>query len=125
MMFPPLILPIQIILQIILFTGVFSACFIAYNIPGYQAYGKLMLEDKNHVYEGSKRIELSPNWNEINTYYEVYNPNKRENKWHVTIDEVNEFKKNNPDKLDLSYTQFLQQHSNIWAKNDLYRDRSC
>lgn len=107
----------QRIIQIFLFTSIFSSCFVVYHIPGYKTYGKLMLEDKNHIYDGNKRVELSPNWNEINNYYEVYNPNKRENKWHVTIDEVKEFKKSNPDKLDLSYTQFLQQHFKIWAKN--------
>jgi len=109
----------QKVAEVILFVGVFFSCFIVYHIPGYQAYGKLMLESKNHMYVGSQRIESTLTWPEINIYYEVYNPNKRINKWAVNPDEVNEFKKNNPGKLDLSYTQFLRQHFNIWAKNEV------
>ena len=111
----------QKVAQIILFISIFSSCFILYHIPGYQTYNRLVLEDKGHIYDGPKRVEVMPTWNEINIYYEAYNPNKRENKWHVNFDEVNEFKKNNPGKLDLSYTQFLQQHFSVWAKNSVIK----
>lgn len=105
--------------EVILFISVFFTCFVIYHIPGYQTYGKLMLESKNHMYVGSQRVESTLTWPEINIYYEVYNPNKRINKWQVDPDEVNDFKKNNPGKLDLSYTQFVRQHFNVWAKNEV------
>ena len=107
----------QRIVNILLFIVVFTSCFVVYHIPGYQTYGKLMLEDKGHMYVGSKRINATTTWNEINTYFEVYNPNKRVNKWHVTVDEVNEYKKDHPGELNLSYFQFLQKHFDVWARN--------
>lgn len=107
--------------EVIIFISVFFSCFVVYHIPGYQTYGKLMLESKNHTYIGSKRVESTLTWPEINIYYEVYNPNKRVNKWQVNPEEVKEFKKNNPGQLDQTYTQFLQQHFSIWAKNEVIK----
>jgi len=105
----------QRIIQMILFIGVFSCFFGASRIPGYQAHGEIMLEDKNHLYDGKERVPNAIAWDEINIYYAVYNPNHRENKWHVDMDELNKFKKENPGKLDLSYVQFIQQHTNVWT----------
>ena len=106
----------QKIVQMVVFLAVFLGCFVVYHAPGYKEYGRLMLEDKNHYYEGSKRIEAATTWRDKNIYYVVYNPNHYTSEWLVSFEEVAEFKKNNPGKLELSYTQFAQKHFDVLVR---------
>ena len=106
-------------LKVAILTAVFGICFVAYHIPGYQTYHRLMLEEKSHEYVGEKRIESNTSWTEVNNYFllykDVYN---KQNKWAVTFDEVNKFKSEHPDVvLQLSYTQFLKYHFDVFIKS--------
>ncbi len=102
----------------IVFLSSFIICFSIYHLPGYMAYGKLMLEDKGHDYNGSSRVEHSTSWQELNIYYEVYNVNHKNNKWAVTWEEVSTFKTNHPEiDLKLSYIGYAKTYPKIWAGN--------
>jgi hypothetical protein len=102
-----------------LFISGFLVCFFAYYYPGYSAYGKLMLEDKNHIYINETRVDNAHTWNELNNYFEIYKDvHKKPNKWAVSFDEVIEFKKNHPQvELNLSLIQFLKEYPSIWFHN--------
>ena len=98
-----------------LFMFGFCACFIVYHIPGFMAYHRLMLEDKNHSYQAGVRVEDHNSWNERNVYYAVYNPNHRPTEWYVTWEEVDSFKKQHPEiNLRMSYSQFVKDHFSVW-----------
>lgn len=107
------------LLRLAVFTSVFGICFVAYHVPGYNTYHRLMLEDKSHQYNGGQRIESTTSWTELNNYFLLYHDEyNKQNKWKVTFDEVIEFKKQHPDVvLQLSYTQFITKHPVVFAKS--------
>ena len=91
-------------LQALLFLVCFGGCFVVYHVPGYQVYHKLMLEDKNHTYQGGSRVEYPVTWNEKNIYFELYNVHHRPNKWAVSFEEVDSFERQHPEiNLKMGY----------------------
>ena len=105
-------------INILLFLIAFGVPFIAYHIPGYITYHKLMLEDKDHHYEGPARVTNHTSWVEKNVYFEVYNVNKKPNKWMVSWAEVDSFKAQHPEiDLNLSPAKFRKQHFGVWSRN--------
>jgi len=102
-------------LKTLLFSVGFVLCFICYHIPGYLAYHKIMLEDKNHVYAGDKRIESATTWNERNVYFELYNVHHKINKWAVTWEEVDSFKQQHPEiNLNITAGQYARANPAAW-----------
>ena len=104
------------IARVFYFTVVFLFIFFIYHIPGYQKFGKLMLETKSHAYQGVVRVENDFNYNQINAYFLLYPEiHKKPNKWGITPDDVRQFKKDHPDvNLDISYSEFVTQHTKVW-----------
>lgn len=91
-----------------LFGAMFLLCFSLYHIPGYDKYGKLMLENKDHYYEGDKRIEKTSKWYELTVYFEQYNVHHKPNRWQVTWGEIDTFKMNHPEEdLNISYAGYI------------------
>lgn len=102
--------------RLVVFTGVFLACFVAYHTPGYLTYHRLMTEDKDHYYENGVRIQNKTTWHERNVYFELYNPNHRPSQWHVTWDEVQTFQQQHPDvRLDLGPVDIMKQYPVLWV----------
>ncbi len=98
-----------------IFIAGFSACFIVYEIPGYQLNHRLMLEDKNHFYHGAVQVPSSNSWPERCTYFAAYNPNHRATEWQVTWEEVDSFKAQHPDiNLKLGYVQYARAYFSTW-----------
>lgn len=101
------------------FICVFLALFIVYHIPGYLTYHKLMLEEKMHVYEFGKRVDIQPSTREFDIYYEIVK-NNHQNIWTLTHDEVAEFKKKHPEvNLTLSLPQYISHYFGHWLTNGL------
>jgi hypothetical protein len=86
------------IVNALVFTASFAFIFFLYHIPGYMVNDRLMLEDKNHTYVGETRVENVVSWNDANVYFEQYNPQKKENIWAITMEEVDSFRTNHPEK---------------------------
>jgi len=100
-----------------LFVIGFTVCFIIYHIPGYQAYHRLMLEDKNHTYVADKRVENHNLWNERNIYYAAFNLHHKPTEWYVTWEEVDSFKQQHPEiNLKMGYSEYVKKYFSTWAK---------
>ncbi len=96
----------------------FLFLFFLYHIPGYKVYNKLMLEDKNHYYQGEQRINSDLTWVESNVYFEIYNINHKPNKWMLTPSEVEGFKKEHPEiNLNLGWKEYVAKYTGHWASN--------
>jgi hypothetical protein len=101
----------QATLCTVIWISVFVSLFGLYHIPGYQVYNKLMLESKNHVYDGEERIEKKSSWVERNVYMARYNTDENINYWNVTWDIVDSFKKANPEiNLNISASEYMIQN---------------
>ncbi len=106
------------VIKSILFSGSFVLSFVAYHVPGYMAYHKIMLEDKNHIYSGAQRIQSTTTWGERNTYYELYNLHHKPNKWAITWGEVDSFKQQHPEiNLNVSFGQYVSNNTGAWLKH--------
>ncbi len=104
----------------IVYGSVFVFFFGLYHIPGYQTYGKLMLESKNHTYNGDKRVENKTSWVERNVYLQKYNVNNKPNNWHITWAEVDSFKALHPEiNLNQSITQYVKENPTAHLKKIL------
>jgi len=107
----------QSAISVLIMGSVFLVCFGLYHIPGYKEYGKLMLESKNHTYNGEKRVENKTSWVERNIYLELYNVNNKINNWHITWEEVDSFKTLHPEiNLNLSLSEYITQNPVAHAK---------
>jgi hypothetical protein len=101
----------QSAISTLIWIGVFIPLFGLYHIPGYQVYNKLMLESKNHTYDGEKRVENKSSWVERNVYMARYNTDENTNYWNVTWETVDSFKKANPQiNLNLGTSEYMMQN---------------
>lgn len=97
--------------SVLIYGSVFLFSFVLYHIPGYQIHGKLMLESKNHTYNGDKRVENKISWVERNVYLQKYNVNNKPNNWHITWEEVDSFKSLHPEiNLNMSITEYVKEN---------------
>ncbi len=105
--------------QAAVFICVFAVCFGLYHIPGYNAYHRLMLEDKGHSYTGETRVEHTVSWNEVNNYFLLYKDvHGKQNKWAIRFSEVADFKQQHPDvKLQMGYTEFIKNHFTVFVQS--------
>ena len=103
----------------VLFTCIFAVCFTLYHLPGYNTYGRLMLEDKGHSYNGPTRVERDISWNEVNNYFLLYKDvHGKQNKWGVKFSDVAEFKKQHPEVvLQMGYLEFIKKHFGIFVQS--------
>lgn len=101
----------QSAISTLIWIGVFIPLFGLYHIPGYQVYNKLMLESKNHTYDGEKRVENKSSWVERNVYMARYNTDENTNYWNVTWETVDSFKKANPQiNMNLGASEYITQN---------------
>ena len=101
----------QSAISTLIWIAVFIPLFALYHIPGYQVYNKLMLESKNHTYDGEKRVEKKSSWVERNVYMARYNTDKNTNYWNITWETIDSFKKANPQiNLNLSASEYMMQN---------------
>ncbi len=107
----------QSAISALIWIGVFIPLFGLYHIPGYQVYNKLMLESKNHTYDGEKRVENKSSWVERNVYMSRYNTDENTNYWNVTWETVDSFKKANPQiNLNLGASEYMMQNPSYHSK---------
>lgn len=101
----------QSAISVLIMGSIFVFCFGLYHLPGYKEQGRLMLESKNHTYNGEKRVENKTSWVERNVYLELYNVNNKINNWHITWEEVDTFKMLHPEiNLNLSTSEYITQN---------------